>query len=289
MFRPPPAEDLAEGEDAIPAYFWIQKIAHLQAYDLVVMGDSRVYRSISPQAMQAYLPGYRILNFGFSAGGLNSVMYAEAERRLDPGSDIRTIVLGVTPHALTPSTMDNAQYVRLLAMQRSYVDLLPLPVLDFFSPIAPEDILAIVNPPETHSDYYYQEWFADGWIASNREPPDPSRGLRAYSDIFDDNQVSSLLLEALYQQVAVWTQAGIQVYGFRVPTTTAMVELENASSGFDEEAFRIAFEDAGGIWFSFPVERYASYDSSHLHRDSAVLLSGDLAGCIADLESCPFR
>lgn len=55
----------------IPDSFWLQKANAEARYDIVLLGDSRVYRGISPEDMAIVLDGYEILNFGFSANGLN--------------------------------------------------------------------------------------------------------------------------------------------------------------------------------------------------------------------------
>jgi hypothetical protein len=54
---------------AVSERFWVMKAQGMSRYDMILMGDSRVYRGLSPQAMEEVLPGERILNFGFSGGG----------------------------------------------------------------------------------------------------------------------------------------------------------------------------------------------------------------------------
>ena len=48
-------------------------------------------------------------------------------------------------------------------------------------------------------------------------------------------------------------------------------------SGFREAEFIQEFRNAGGIWLSFNLDDYVSYDGSHLDADSAKKLSRDLA------------
>jgi hypothetical protein len=55
----------------IPDAFWSNKANADAIYDIILMGDSRIYRGLSPEEMATILEDYRILNFGFSAGGLN--------------------------------------------------------------------------------------------------------------------------------------------------------------------------------------------------------------------------
>ena len=61
--------------------FWLKKTFSDKNYDIVIMGDSRTYRGVSPQAMQQILTNYKILNFAYSNGGLNNFMFGEAEKR----------------------------------------------------------------------------------------------------------------------------------------------------------------------------------------------------------------
>lgn len=81
-------------------------------------------------------------------------------------------------------------------------------------------------------------------------------------------------------QTRQWTAQGIRVYAFRVPSSLAMVALEDQMSGFDEATFVEQFKAAGGIWFSIPLEPYHSYDGSHLTKQAALQLSADLARLI---------
>lgn len=42
--------------------FWSRKTFAPKKYDVVLMGDSRVYRGLSPKKMVSNLPGMKILN-----------------------------------------------------------------------------------------------------------------------------------------------------------------------------------------------------------------------------------
>jgi hypothetical protein len=48
-------------------------------------------------------------------------------------------------------------------------------------------------------------------------------------------------------------------------------------SGFRENEFIERFEESGGKWLYFSAEPYHSYDGSHLNKQSALILSHDLA------------
>jgi hypothetical protein len=84
------------------------------------------------------------------------------------------------------------------------------------------------------------------------------------------------LIKALTAQTRLWTSKGIRVFGFRPPTTIAMLQLENEMSAFDEKALIAAFTAAGGTWIPVDFSKYHSYDGSHLDEASAEKLSAFL-------------
>ena len=55
--------------------YWAFKTHRKDKHDIIIMGDSRAYRGISPSEMQKALPNYRILNFGYSSGNVADKRY----------------------------------------------------------------------------------------------------------------------------------------------------------------------------------------------------------------------
>ena len=70
---------------------------------------------------------------------------------------------------------------------------------------------------------------------------------------------------------------GIKIVGFRPPSTLAMEQLEDSLSGFDYSKFINEFKQMGGIWLTFSLQDYKSYDGSHLHYESANKFTKNLA------------
>jgi hypothetical protein len=272
--------DARKSSKAAEARFWIMKTHYQYDLDMIIMGDSRAYRGISPESMNSVLKGWKILNFGYSSGGFNPLIYKEAEKRLNPESNKRTILLAITPYSLTPLAEKNEHFLQEKYRKREYIyeKIYFKPMLDFFSPLTPREVLSsmhIMNPENLRQ--YIQEYHDDGWVASYTLPDNPSWALEAYESEFDKNIVSPEIISALMKQVEEWTEKGIKILAFRVPTTLDMVNLENEKSAFNEKAFTDEFEKAGGVWLNIPIEPYHSYDGSHLHRNSAEKLSKDLA------------
>jgi hypothetical protein len=259
-----------------PDRFWASKSGWTACADVVVAGDSRVYRGVSPAAVSRVLPDQRILNFAFDGTGYDRAYLAAIERVLDPGSASPAVLLGISPHSLTPrAVVESGFRTRPKPTSEPWsvaAELAPYRdrVSRALSPIREAEI-------RTPWKHYYQEFHADGWVASGRRPEQPGIALGSYESRFVNNAVSSGQIEDVLAAVAGWSGRGVRVFAFRPPTCSGMVELENRLSGFDEAVFVRRFEAAGGVWLAVSQTDYYSYDGSHLRADAAVRLSSDLA------------
>jgi hypothetical protein len=267
--------------------FWVMKAQAPTHFDMIAMGDSRIYRGLSPQAMQTILQGQRILNFGFSGGGLNPEMYSAAELRLDSNSHQKSILFGVSPQTLCPRTEANDHFLQEMRRPPDYIflHLYWMPLVNLFEPVHLSDLSnPVFQDKSQDQEGYYLEFHDDGWVASWTIPEYPDSQIDSYRSIFSTTQVSPRLVQDLLDQTQQWVAQGIKVYAYRPPTSQAMADLENQVSGFDEIDFSARFEAAGGVWFSIPLALYHSYDGSHLVKASAVQLSVDIARLIKQSE-----
>jgi hypothetical protein len=253
--------------------FYLQKTHRPDRHDILILGDSRALRGLAPQEMARALPGRDIFNFAYNAGGLNPEIYAAADRRL-AATGPRAVVLGVTPLCLLDWKSANGQYREVLHAPRDQVFLaLRAPaVAEFFEPVQPGDLIATLLdiPPRSN---YRQHFYPDGWIASGKSPADTTEAPRDYRRTLAGSRVDPALVNDLAAQVRAWTDAGVRVFALRLPTTAAMVALEDSLLGFDQAALAARIEAAGGHWLDCPDPQYHSYDGSHLEADSARLLS----------------
>jgi len=269
-----------------PDLLWQLKVQWNANADVVLAGDSRVYRGLSPERFSAVLGNCRVLNFGFSSAGYSPKYLAGIQRVLDPQSHCPIIVMGITPHSLTPDAAKDNGYLHALGVQRDR----PPPateailarhcpeVLYFFKPMKPREMLRTALGIHHRKKSRYLEFYRfDGWVPGRLIPEDSRRGLKAYRSVFNGNKVSDEAVWGILEAVTQWTRRGISVYGFRPPTTAEMVALENARSGFDEAKFAADFVKVGGQWIAVDQERYHSCDSSHLRDDAAAMFSTDLA------------
>lgn len=265
------------------ARFYMVKTHGRQQADVVVIGDSRALRGVSPAEVASAQPGSRVFNFAFNAGGLNAEMYAAATARLDPQSRRPLVVIAATPLALMTAKARNGQYHELLHKPRDerWLLLHAPGLLRWFQPTRPSELLRPLIGIQPHSRYF-QEFHDDGWIASCREPQDPAYALRLYAAELAGQSTDPELVRELLDQIRAWRRAGVRVVGFRPPTTDATEVIENRELGFDEAALAAQFTAAGGVWLDFP-NTYASYDGSHLRGDAAVAFSRDLAAALRSI------
>ena len=268
-----------------PKRLWARKISWHQSADAVLAGDSRVLGGVSPAEMRKTLGDWRILNYGF-ASNLYVPEYLEAlESLLDASSPTRVILLGITPHSLTEDPDVTGQFAELKGLSRGqiYMDIHLAPISSFVEYMSFRDALHGLIPSlgEGRTE---KTLHPDGWLAYRRDPPGKKRELKKYYRMYEKSRVSAEMVEELNRYVTRWSQSGIRVYGFLMPSCREMVELEEQYSGFEQQQFVEGFEKAGGIWIEVDPSAYDSFDGSHLQSPSALQFSHDLAQRIHALE-----
>lgn len=259
--------------------FWQHKVFGLAdgSYDIVLSGDSRVYRGLDPAQFDAAIKGTKTFNFGFSGGGHNPLIFTEIDRILnDDPARIHAVVLGITPYSLTPKAQLNAEYLDYKAkgppasLQGIY---------DWFRPISASRLKKLLAHTAAKPSNEAHIYGSDGWVRSDWIKRDETAELANYKANFDGNRVDQAVIDGVISKTGEWTAQGIIVVAFRPPTTPAMLALENSVSGFNETAFNAAFRAAGGLWVE-AGQHYETYDGSHLTPESGEQLSKIVASAI---------
>jgi len=264
--------------------FWAQKTFAPAVYDIIIMGDSRTYRGVTPEIMEKKLPGIKILNFGYSNGGLNPTMFEMAGKKLSIKNSKKVIVLGVSANCITDYTQKNEQFWQEKKrhpediFERLYLD----GILYHFSATSPEGLREYFKK-KTTTDYYRNEYHSDGYVESEKFPVDTMEAIPSYIDDFTRFKVDERLIDDLIKQVKDWIEKGITVVGFRPPTTASMRALEDTMGLYNEEVISTRFNEAGGHWINLNSNQYKTYDGSHLDKKSAVRLSEELANKISGI------
>lgn len=263
-----------DAEKYLGERFWSQKTFAPSRYDVVLMGDSRVYRGLSPRVMQSVLPGFSILNFGYSNGGLNRRMFKAAEEKLDDRARQKIIVMGISANTITRYSVANDQYLQELTRPREeIIERLYLnPVKYWFTPTSPEQLIDLLNESPDAS-YYRNKYFSNGYVRSEKFPVDTTEALPSYVKDYKKYKVDSVLMDDLFAQLEEWKQEGIMVFGFRPPVTVSMGALADTLGGYNETIIRNRFTAAGGFWIDMEGRRFSTYDGSHLDPPSAEKLS----------------
>ncbi len=245
------------------------KILGPAIYDIVIVGDSRTSQGISPAAMSVVLGGRRAMNLGYNGVCLNRAYLTAASKRLDPSRPGRTLVIAVSPYALTPRADRESSFKADAEVREAlrWVDTYASPIAAFFAPYE------LPGPPRMATVTRFQ----DGWEAQQTAEDKPLASQLHYRDNFDGNQVSSGIVDELLETVAELRAAGILIVAFRMPAYPALQALEDSLSGYDDASLSIKFRGAGARWLEFESERYRYYDGTHMPSEAAREFSRDLA------------
>jgi hypothetical protein len=254
--------------------FWSNKAQPNKQFDVVFIGDSRIYRGINPVIITKELSkigSFTVFNYGFSSAGLDTAFMDAGAALLNDNSKKRMIVLGVTASSLADENMENAHHWQeknrhpAEIWQRKYIN----PYLSFFDPTSP---LVLRNTYRGEKSGYYQDYQQSGWIASDKFPRDDWKGYWHIQNTYPTVKFSSSVRENLIKKVAQWEAEGIQVFGFRPPAAAHFEAIETQC--YPEKALMTQFEAMGGTWIEIPNRTsYITYDGNHLEEKSARKLS----------------
>jgi hypothetical protein len=254
--------------------FWLQKTFPERLFDGVIVGDSRVYRGVSPELVEAQLGGRSVHNFGYSSARLTPKFLDAAEALLDPDSGAPFVVIGLTAHSLSapPAKGANPHFDGFASRSRASVYVTrrgewlagrALPSL-----IADPTVRLQMARQKAAEVTYHQHFDGRGFVASTTDPVDPQRALPGYRKTLAAHPVATAQIEALADWVRGAVQRGVTVVVFVPPRPAAMAGIERGA-GWSETALRRRLQGAGAQWLSVPFEGLSSYDGSHLDAASA--------------------
>lgn len=260
--------------------FWIKKTHANTKYNIIVCGDSRVYRGFSindlKNNIEAKLTG---INLGYSSAGFSNEYLDFAMSKLDKNAQTQILVLGVTPHSLTFEAFKNngLKSYKNLGKVEINKGLYLSPFLKYFEPYEPRELL------RKKKLKYIQKFEPYGWVASFYLKPDTSKAITSYKKTFSKYQVTMNEVNSFLQKVKEITTKGIIVFAYRPPSTHQMRMLEDSISGFDEKFIKEELISRNVIWLDFKDSDFESYDGSHLHYNSAKKISRSVGESINKL------
>ena len=277
-----------DAEKYLGELFWTRKTFAPAKYNVVIMGDSRVYRGLSPEIMESHLPGLKVLNFAYSNGGLNQTMFVAAEKKLAQNNKPKVIVMGISANAISGYSAGNQQYVQELnrpreeIFERIYFN----PLRYWFSATSPEKLKNHFSETK-ETAFYRNKYFMNGYVESEKFPADTMEAIPSYTKDFTNYKVTPENLSDLFKQVKKWTDSGIIVAGFTPPVSQSMQMLEDTLGMFNEAVIKTGFEKASGHWIELNPAKYKTYDGSHLNIESAQKLSNEIGEEIQNLIDFP--
>lgn len=266
-------------DDLLYKHSFISKTNTDEKFKIIIAGDSRTYRGISPQEISKNLK-YEALNLGYSSAGFSELIFKIINEKLDTSSKTKIIILGITPWSLTPEANKNEHLTQELSRKHEEIlaDKYFFKIKNSFPALSPKFIFNKFIINKYHNNYQ-QEYMPNGWIASWYLEQNKYLALEDYVKTFKNNTVSKDIINNLNNQVKIWTSKGIKVYGFFPPSSFDMEVLENNLSGFSRTNFINEFINSGGLWLNVS-KNYTSYDGSHLEKNSAIKLSNEIAKLI---------
>lgn len=256
--------DRAESESS-KQYLWTTKTHNAANQDIVVYGDSRVYRGFSTEAFLNERE-LNCHNFGYSSASFSKGMLDFCSQQFKSKKS-GTYVFGITTHAFTKSALKDEHFKQEKDRSNFEVKtrLLKNQVLKHFDPISASDFLGLSEEMET--------FHSDGWVSKSNVEFDTLSGLESYTKTLSKTEIDSATYENFFVFVQNEVKQGRKFFAYRPPTMISMDELEENLTSFRFNDFILKFEKAGGTWINVPRTGYESYDGSHLTTASTIKLS----------------
>lgn len=263
--------------------FWMNKTFASSSYDILVAGDSRVYRGVSVAAMKnASDQPHEILNLGYSSAGFSKEYFDFVLSKFENKSNSKILFLGITPHSLTKKAFENEHLHESInitseeVFKRKYLS-------KIYKLFAPVKMSALITKAKRKRVNYIQEYTSEGWVASDKVIRNENEALKSYHRTFSKYGVEDKEIQLFLDGVLSVLEQGITVVVFRPPTSVALRQLEDKMSGFDETSLKKELLEMGVKWIDFECSNFKTYDGSHLTKESALNLSTQLGNVLNEI------
>ena len=260
-----------------PSWYWQAKVEWKKCANIVLAGNSRTYRGLSPVEFEKVLGG-KAVNAGFSSGRY-SEEYCDYLATLfeDDQSTHKILVAGICHGAICNLDIKNSGF--LDALKKSKESTL---TAEQQKQTDKYDIAfgSLIKINYVDNNNYIQEFFANGWVSSDYRKRDVNYSLLSYKKAYNQGDkylCSEQEIEIVISSFNKLSSKGIQVFCLWLPTSPQMTKLENIESGMKANEIEYIFKERGIKWISFPDTDYISYDGSHLETKSATRLSFNTA------------
>jgi hypothetical protein len=242
--------------------FFVGKFRQDPVYDIIAVGDSRVYRGVDPAEFEKAFPGAKAYNFGFSGLRLCTAILDDAEKLLKPDG-LKTLVIVISAPSMAKGNQDGYQTIRKLnAIERWN--------LLHFGKV--EKYIKLFAGSNAN---YIQDPRPNGFVYSDFH----KRDLGAYrAESMGDPLLKTFDTDRV-QQIADWisgaTKRGLKIYLSTTPVSKQTADFEH-DAGYSKAYCIEKLTQAGGVWIE-PSGTYGTYDGSHLIGVDADRFTDDLA------------
>ncbi len=249
--------------------------------DVVLAGDSRVYRGLAPTE---FASGSTVLNFGFSSVRLDETYLKRAASLLRPKG---TLIIGLSALSFTHSKRDGFDEAVERAAKRSGSDrvraMIDSVLRERLRPVALGLVLGSDDDrAEATEEEYIERFFDDGFVGSDYMVRQPTRALGPYRESLERGLTADpAMIDDMVRGIAALEARGTRVVCLRMPSSPEMMSLEDAYAGVDWERLARELESVGAEWLRFDVSGFESYDGSHLTEESARELSRRIRRALA--------
>jgi len=259
--------------------YWTNKTFGKNKTNIVVGGDSRVYRGVSTTHLLDSCQSLTAVNLGYSSAGFNSEYFNFLYDRMDTTSSENIMLLGITPHSFLEKHMSNdaLNFYKSKTSSEIFSGLYYAPLLKHFPPYSPFELF------DDSTETYIINYRKGGFAASNNLAGDFDYTYWKYWDTFRKEKVSDSLINVFFDDIKRFQDRGVKIIAFQPPVPAHMMEIEDGHSGFKREEFKSRFKNEGGLWIEIVDSLYSSYDGSHLHYRDAEKLSTFLGVKIKEL------
>ena len=257
--------------------FWRMKLAWHHDADVVVLGNSRVYRGFNPAAFTQACPGLRVRNFGFSATVFSTDYLHRGMQVLDP-QGARAILVGFTPLLFkfpdTPDGFKSAQkrdrqfrlpWTFQAMLERWLIHLRPIEV----------PLPAKLRQSQRLTNSGFME------VTTTVNPPDAKK-LRNDLQRYVTQPYYAPAYAAFLDSIGHAVANGYRVFVYYVPTSAAVDRIDTEMTGLDPDMVSRDVTAHGAVMLHPDTHDLEAYDGSHLTGASAALLSQRLGAAVHD-------
>lgn len=253
--------------------FWTSKLINNPVFDILIIGDSRVYRGLNPSVIESQLNNqYKCFNYGFSSVGLDSFYLMNAIKKLNPNGK-KALLIGVSVNSFYPQALKNEHLKELLkeSKNNAWVKKHVYTYLTDFSAYTFSDFLGF----KTGKQYFENFNINTGFVWSCNFPIDTNLAVKTYQNYFKTHQLDTFAVQNFVKQIQNLKNQQFKIILMRIPASYSMFQIEDKASNFLIKRLRKETQNIDIQWIETESSKY-TYDGSHLIDKTTNKLSQDV-------------